>query len=137
MAFDNPLGGIRPTAGDHPHPHAHPHPHPTTVEQAPGATIGASVVADIGGRVGAATIYTPAALSGAEIEIRRAGAAWNGQHTAVRPRRFPDGAVDAAFFGSLAEGDYELRLKGSADKRAVLNVRVVGGRVVSADWPQA
>ena len=41
----------------------------------------------------------------------------------------------AAVFGSLAEGAWELRVRGDADPQPVLALTVVGGTVVEALWP--
>ena len=113
------------------HTHAH-----GAVEQAPGPSEGA-VFIDVGDGVGAAVIYTEPDLDGAELEIRPASQEWCGVHTAVRERRFADVVQFAAVFGSLAEGDWELRVRGSTDVEPVLAVRVPGGSVIEAAWPEA
>ncbi len=93
------------------------------------------MIIDIGEGIGAAVIYTQADLEGAEIEIRPASDEWRGVHTAVRERRVPDGVRYAAVFGTLAEGRWELRVRGSSDAQPVLAVEVCGGSVVEAVWP--
>ena len=95
-----------------------------------------SVVLDIGGDVGAAIVHAPAALAGSEIEIRRAGAPWDGTHVAVRARHVPDGEMYAALFAALGQGSYEVRLRGDA-KGPVAFLDVEGGRVVETrlSWP--
>jgi hypothetical protein len=93
------------------------------------------VVIDIGEGVGAAVIFTNADLDGAELEIRPESDEWRGLHTAVRERRFCGAVRYAAVFGSLTEGNWELRVRGSADERPALGVRVFGGSVVEALWP--
>jgi hypothetical protein len=111
----------------------HHHSH-TVTEQPPGPSEGA-VVIDIGEGVGAAVIYTDPDLDGAELEIRPASDEWRGAHTAVRERRLPGAVRYAAVFGSLAEGAWELRMRGDADPQPVLALTVVGGTVVEALWP--
>jgi hypothetical protein len=103
-------------------------------EQPPGPSEGA-VVIDIGEGVGAAVIFTNSDLDGAELEIRPASEEWRGVHTAVRERR-PGGVVRyAAVFGSLDEGNWELRVRGSTDEQPVLDISVLGGSVVEVRWP--
>jgi hypothetical protein len=104
------------------------------VEQSPGPSEGA-VFIDVGEGVGAAVIYTEPDLEGAELEVRRASEEWRGVHTAVRERRFGGVVRSAAVFGSLSEGDWELRVRGSADPQPALALRVRGGSVVEASWP--
>jgi hypothetical protein len=113
------------------HEHAH-----VAVEQPPGPSEGA-VFIDVGDGVGAAVIYTEPDLEGAELEIRRASDEWCGVHTAVRERRFAGVVQCAAVFGSLSEGNWELRVRGSTDVHPALVVRVLGGSVVEAAWPEA
>jgi hypothetical protein len=91
-----------------------------------------SVVLDIGGDRGAAIVHTPPSLDGLEIEIRRRGAAWDGTHVAVRPRRIPDGVVYAAVFPELQQGDYEVRIRGGVPDETAATVSVQGGRVSQA-----
>jgi hypothetical protein len=113
---------------------AHHHNH-TATEQPPGPSEGA-VVIDIGDGVGAAVIYTDADLDGAELEIRPASDEWRGVHTAVRERRFSGFVRYAGVFGSLAQGNWELRVRGSDDEHPVLALTVSGGSVVEATWPE-
>jgi hypothetical protein len=91
-----------------------------------------SVLADIGGDVGAAVVYLPAAFAGLEIEIRADGTEWSGTHTGVRERHVGDKVLWAAFFGSLRAGRYELRRRG--DPSRCVEVEVVGGEVTEARW---
>jgi hypothetical protein len=93
-----------------------------------------SVLLDIGGSRGAAIVFTGRELSGAEIEIRSAGSAWEGVHVGVLERRVAGRSCWAAVFGPLWEGEYETRLKGRPVTE-VLAFRVEGGRVTSAHWP--
>ena len=115
--------------------HGHTHAH-GAVEEAPGPSEGA-VFIDVGDGVGAAVIYTEPDFQGAELEIRPASEEWRGIHTAVRERRFADVVRFAAVFGSLAEGNWELRVRGSAEVQPALAVQVRGGSVVEAAWPEA
>ena len=105
------------------------------VEQSPGPSEGA-VFIDVGDGVGAAVIYTEPDLEGVELEIRPASDEWRGIHTAVRERRYAGVVRFAAVFGSLAEGDWELRVRGNTDLPPALAVRVLGGSVVEAPWPE-
>ncbi len=41
----------------------------------------------------------------------------------------------AAVFGSLAEGDWDVRVRGTADAQPVLTMRVIGASVIEAVWP--
>jgi hypothetical protein len=106
------------------------HTHP--VEALPGPSYGPSVMADIGGRFGAVVLHTPETLAGHEIEIRPVGHEWDGTHTAVRERHVVDTVMWAAFFGSLHEGPYELRVRGHGSYSLLLDVH--GGEVTEADW---
>jgi hypothetical protein len=103
-------------------------------EQPPGPSEGA-VVIDIGEGVGAAVIFANSDLDGAELEIRSASDEWRGVHTAVRERKLGVDVRYAAVFGSLAEGQWELRVRGSTDEQPVLGVEVQGGSVIEAVWP--
>jgi hypothetical protein len=107
---------------------AHHHDH----EAALGPSETASVMSDIGGDMGAAVLYVPEALAGVEIEIRPVGARWDGTHTAVRERHVGEAVIWAAFFGSLAAGRYQVRVKGRGERN--LDLRVEGGHVAEATW---
>ena len=106
--------------------------HVHTIETHHGPSATASVLADIGGDVGAAAVYTPDALLGSELEIRAAGHEWDGTHTAVRERQVDGSTLCAGFFATLAAGHYELRVRGSAGPTRSLQVR--GGHVVEVRW---
>jgi hypothetical protein len=106
----------------------HPHDH----EAALGPSASASVMSDIGGDRGAAVLYVPEELAGLEIEIRPVGEPWDGTHTAVRERHVGASVIWAAFFGSLAAGRYEVRVKG--DQERDLELRVEGGHVTETTW---
>lgn len=88
-------------------------------------------VLELGANVGAAVIYTPATLDGAEIEIKPTCGDWNGAHTAVRRRPAARGSdpLFAALFYGLEAGTYDLRLR--HDQRSI---RVLGGRVTEETW---
>jgi hypothetical protein len=118
-------------ARDHGSGHAHV-PEPT-----PGSSEAGSVVLDIGPGTGAAIVLTPQTLCGHEIEIRRAGHAWDGTHVAVRQRNGAARTQFAAIFGALAPGRYELRLREDATAPARVNVDVIDASVVHVQWPDA
>jgi hypothetical protein len=106
----------------------------TIAEATPEASTAGSVVLDVGGRIGAVVVKTPAALAGAEIEIRPADGPWTGTHVAVIRREVEPGAVYAAVFPGLPAGGYQLRIRGEADS-PVHNAMVEGGRVLITAWP--
>jgi hypothetical protein len=106
--------------------------HVHTVEAQHGPSGPASVMADIGGDIGAAVLYTPETLLGSEIEIRPAGHEWDGTHTAVRERRLRDSVRYAGYFASLGAGRYEVRLRGDTSCQVELVVR--GGEVAEVTW---
>jgi hypothetical protein len=105
---------------------------PVHEETRHGPSEAGSVLADIGGDVGAAVLYVPATLAGREIEIRPAGTAWDGTHTGVRERHVEGAVIWAAFFGSLRAGRYELRVRGDESRTEVIDV--AGGHVTEAEW---
>jgi hypothetical protein len=106
----------------HTHTHAHAH----------GPTGPASVMADLGGDVGAAVVYTPEALVGRELEIRALGRAWDGTHTEVRERRVGATIRWAGFFGALPAGSYEVRVRDDASR--AIDLVVVGATVTETNW---
>jgi hypothetical protein len=89
-----------------------------------------SVVLEIGGEVGAASVRVEASLAGREIEIHELGTPWAGRHVAVLRRDLPDSPVWAALFPSLTEGDYEVRVIGEPGSPTA-SFTVVGARVTS------
>jgi hypothetical protein len=122
--------------------HSHsPSPSPShsaagaTLEVLPGPSPVAAVVLDIGDGFGAVVIDTPPWQEGREIEIRKVGTEWRGVHTAVRARLIPRGTQYAAVFGSLAEGRYDLRVRGGLDECPVLSLDVTGASVTYSSWP--
>jgi len=106
-----------------------------TLEVLPGPSPVAAVVLDIGDGFGAVVIDTPPWQEGREIEIRKVGTEWRGVHTAVRARLIPRGTQYAAVFGSLAEGRYDLRVRGGLDECPVLSLDVTGASVTYSSWP--
>jgi hypothetical protein len=106
--------------------------HVHVAETPQGPSSAASVIADIGGDVGAGVLFVPEALAGHEIEIRAMGCEWDGTHTGIRERRIGDAAVWAAFFGSLAAGHYELRVRDHGAR--VIELEIRGGEITEARW---
>lgn len=88
-------------------------------------------VLELGADVGAAVIYTTAALDGAEIHIKPRDGEWDGAHTAVRRRPGGQGGGPqfAALYFGLAAGTYDLRL---GDE--LRPIEVSGGRVTEQTW---
>ena len=85
------------------------------------------VVLDIGGAIGAAVVVGPARFEGLELEIRPAHGAWDGTHAVFHCRDTDSGAVVAAVFPQLVEGDWEVRLRDDPDGPTA-TVKVSGGR---------
>lgn len=106
-----------------------------TLEVLPDPSPVATVVLDIGDGFGALVIDTPPWLEGREIEIRKEGTEWRGVHTAVRARLIPTGTQFAAVFGSLAEGRFDLRVRGGLDECPVLSLLVTSASVTYSPWP--
>ena len=103
-------------------------------EQPPDA---AGRIVDVGGDAGAAVITTPRELAGAEIEIRPAGAEWDGTHTGVWERQGPGITTTAAVFGSLRAGRYELRIKDAAGTEHPAPVVIEPAQVTWVTWAGA
>ena len=91
-------------------------------EVAYGPTGAGSVVLDVGGRIGALILHTPADLAGAEIEISPRAPRGRRTHASVRGRTSDHGAV----YQGLAEGDYTVW--GGAGV-PLANVRIIGGQI--------
>jgi hypothetical protein len=104
-----------------------------TVEQLPEPSQPGSVVLDIGGDIGAAIVAAPSALTGAEIEIRRHEAPWDGTHVAVRARHLPNGVMHAALFACLTPGGYQVRVREGGHERPVTTFEIKGGRVTTTE----
>jgi len=79
---------------------------------------------ELGARVGALILYTPAGLDGEEIEISRDGA--RRTHSRVRPRQLPGQTRYAAVYPGLPAW------QGNTPAAAVT---VTGGQVSSCHWP--
>jgi len=105
------------------------------VEAPVGPSRAASVMADIGGDIGAAILCVPETLAGFEIEIRRIERDWDGTHTAVRERHLSGRIIWAAFFGSLLAGRYRVRVRGDVTRDLELEVK--GGEVAEVEWQEA
>ena len=86
---------------------------------------------DVGPGAGALVIYTDEAWRGREIEISPRGDDRKRTHTEVLRRKVAGGFVEAAVFGSLAEGEYSLW---HDDAPGPTPVRIVGGQVTELDW---
>ncbi len=104
-------------------------------EQPPDAS--GTVIIDIGGDAGAAVITTSRELVGAEIEIRPAGAEWDGSHTGVWERQGPGITTTAAVFGALRAGRYELRIKDAPGTEHPAPVIVAPAQVTWVTWAGA
>ncbi len=89
---------------------------------------------DIGPGAGVAIVRTRVAMSGVEMEIRRVGDDWNGQHVYVRRRDGGDSPQFAAVFGSLEDGSYEFRVRDSPSPAAHATLTIRDGSVAVADW---
>jgi hypothetical protein len=108
--------------GGVPHQHGGGAPH----EHVPDSTD--NLLLDIGGDTGALVIAAAADRDQAEVEISPAGGGPR-THNVVRRRAVPGGgAVYAAVFPALAEGDYDVWLDAAA-RAGTVTVR--GGEVAS------
>jgi hypothetical protein len=87
------------------------------------------VVLDIGGDIGAALVIGDDALGGREVEIRRHGRQWDGEHVAFHRRNTDAGAVTAAVFPRLRSGTWEVRLRDAPADDAPPAFGVTGGQV--------
>jgi hypothetical protein len=92
----------------------------------------ATVVADIGGDVGALVLSTAPEMCGVEIEIEPLGRPDRRTHVAVRERQLVTGPVYAAFYPALAAGEYALLLP---DGRRPVTIE--GGSVTEVAWSSA
>jgi hypothetical protein len=99
------------------------------MEHAPAPCGPGAVVLDIGGDVGAAIVYAPPSLAGAELEIRRLGERWAGHYVAVRARHLSAGVMHAALFDRLEHGRYQVRVRSGQAGEALRTFEVVGGRI--------
>jgi hypothetical protein len=103
-------------------------------EKAPEPAGPGSVVIDIGESTGAAIVTGPLGLDGREVEIRAVNRAWDGHHAAFHVRETVDGQIAAAVFPQLVQGDWEVRLRFTADS-PIVRVAVIGARVSTAALP--
>ena len=94
----------------------------------------ATVVADIGGDVGAPVLYTAPEMCGVEIDIEPVGQPERRSHVAVRERRLATHSVYAAFYPSLVAGDYTLLVPAPDRPRPVT---IEGGAVTEIAWSVA
>jgi hypothetical protein len=94
-----------------------------------------AVLLDIGADAGALVIRMPAALDGAEVEIRPVPGPVAGplRHVGVVARPTAAGHVHSAVFDGLDAGEYELYVR--PDGPVQLAAAVHGGEVTFADWP--
>jgi hypothetical protein len=96
-----------------------------------------AVLLDIGDDVGALVVAMPAAMAGAEIEIRPVGCMTRGPghhpHVGVVARPASGTLVYSAVFGELVEGTYELYVR--PDGPVQLVAAVTGGQVTGVGWP--
>jgi hypothetical protein len=136
-AADTQLDGHSHADGhSHTDGHGHEHGHrQESTETLPEPTGPGTVLVDIGGAIGAAVVTTPVALADEEIEIRPEPGEWTGRHVAVRPRPLPDRTIHAAFFESLTEGPYVVRVRFGPEGAVEVPVVVTGGRVTQVAWP--
>jgi hypothetical protein len=93
-----------------------------------------SVVLDIGPGAGVAIVRTGSAMCGVEMEIRRHGEDWAGQHVYVRRRDGGGHSQFAAIFGSLDDGSYEFRVRGSSSAAPRAVVTIGQGSVAVTEW---
>jgi hypothetical protein len=91
------------------------------------------VVLDIGGDIGAAIVTAPMALAGREVEIRSAGASWDGRHVAFHVRERNGCRLNAAVFPQLTEGGWEVRLR-HVETSPVVSLCVLGGRITTVPY---
>jgi hypothetical protein len=92
-----------------------------------------TVVLELGARVGALVLYTPAGLDGQEIEISPEEAVTSRRtHSIVRPRHMTTGTRYAAVYPDLAAGPYTIW---ADSQSAAGRVVITGGRVTNWSWP--
>jgi hypothetical protein len=104
-------------------------------EPAAGPSAPGTVVMELGADVGALILYTPAALSGSEIEISRDGDPGAPRtHSQVRPRHMPTVTRYAAVYPGLRAGRYLIWKDG---QRPAATVTITGGQVTSCRWPES
>jgi hypothetical protein len=94
----------------------------------------ATVVADIGGDVGALVLYTAPEMCGVEIDIEPIGRPDRRTHVAVRERRVAAGSLYAAFYPALVAGEYTVLMPAPDPPRTVT---IEGGTVTEVAWSAA
>jgi hypothetical protein len=94
----------------------------------------ATVVADIGGDVGALVLYTAPEMCGVEIDIEPVGHPERRSHVAVRERQLASGSVFAAFYPALTAGEHTLMVPAPDGPRTVT---IAGGAVTEIAWSQS
>ena len=105
-------------------------------EETPKVAGPGSVVLDIGEDIGAAVVTAPRSMEGHEVEIRAAGAAWDGRHVAFHLRETADGLINAAVFPQLVQGRWEIRpVLRSPQDGSTVPIVVVGGQVTKVAVP--
>ncbi len=97
----------------------------------PGAGGGGPAILDIGGHVGALVLYAPESLLGHEVELAPEVEPTRRVHTVVREWRIGSRRRFPAVFASLGAGRYRICAGGTA-----AFVRIAGGTVTEADWPE-
>jgi hypothetical protein len=101
-------------------------------ETAAGPSGSGTVVLELGPGAGALVLHVPAELTGAEIDISRAGDDGRRTHSMVRPRYVAAGTRYAAVYPGLAPGEYTIWRQ---DGRAAATVTVSAGCAATAHWP--
>lgn len=94
---------------------------------------GDHLILDIGGDIGALTIYAPPGSTGREIEISPAGEPAHRTHNVVRPRHTGQEISYAAVFPSLTAGSY---LVWADDTSPAGTVTIRGGQVARFRLPE-
>jgi hypothetical protein len=103
-------------------------------EHAYGPTPVGTVVLDLGAGTGALVLFTPAGLTGREIEISPGSPQAPGArrtHAAVRERPGHHRTTYAAVYAGLAAGDYTIWRDQDTPAGTVT---ITGGQVTSHDW---
>lgn len=96
-----------------------------------GPSESATVVLDIGPKVGALIVYAPSSLEGVEIEISPIRQPASRIHSAVRERRLPTGSTYAIVYPHLPIGDH---LLWDHDGSPHGPVSIVAGCVTETTW---
>ena len=92
---------------------------------------GGTVIADIGGDIGALVLHTGPEQCGMEIDIEPVDHPGHRSHVAVRERRLASGATFAAFYPALAAGEYALHVPAPDGPR---RVTIAGGTITEVAW---